>query len=87
MQIGTRWNVGVTPPLTLPEPMLAAISEVEAGLEPTQRERWSWTLTWLERHPVAELDDGTTISWLPDIGEVTVDRLDEDDDVNGGPYA
>ncbi|MCD7100812.1 hypothetical protein [Pseudoclavibacter sp. 13-3] len=86
MQIGTRWNVGATPPLTLPAPMLTAISETESALEPAQRERWSWTLTWLERRPVAELDDGTTISWLPDIGEVAIDRLDEDDDINGGPY-
>jgi hypothetical protein len=58
MQLGTRWSVRATPP-RLPEPLLARIAEVEAGLPADTTLRW--TLTWLEGRPIVELDDGTTL--------------------------
>lgn len=70
MQLGTRWNVGGEPPARLPEPVVAAIRGIEAGLG--DRPDWRWTLTWLEGRPVVELDDGTTIRVNPD-GEVLVE--------------
>jgi hypothetical protein len=62
MQLGTRWDVGATPPARLDAEVLAAIAEVEAGLAPDARAGLRWTLTWLEGRPVAELDDGTTVT-------------------------
>lgn len=60
MQLGTRWSVRTPPPARLPEAVLARIAEVEAGLPADTTLRW--TLTWLEGHPVVELDDGTVIA-------------------------
>ena len=37
----------------------------------TETEQWRWTLTWLEGHPIAELDDGTVVREGYD-GSVTV---------------
>lgn len=79
MQIGSRWPVGARPP-ALPQPVLDRVTELEAELTESQRARWGWTLTWLERHPVVELDDGTVITWRPQLGEAVVDRPD---DING----
>lgn len=59
MQLGTRWNVGDDAPARLPDPVVAAVREVEAEIG--DRPGWRWTLTWLEGRPVVELDDGTTI--------------------------
>jgi nitroreductase len=59
MQLGTRWSVRATPPARLPEPLLARIAEVEAGLPDDTTLRW--TLTWLEGRAIVELDDGTTL--------------------------
>ncbi|HWL03301.1 MAG TPA: hypothetical protein VNQ52_13145 [Microbacteriaceae bacterium] len=63
MQLGTRWDVGAEPPESLSEAMLRAIARVEAELEADGIDAagWRWTLTWLERRPVAELDDGTIV--------------------------
>lgn len=63
MQLGTRWDVGDEPPAQLPEGVLLAIQRVEAELETDGIDAvgWRWTLTWLERRPVVELDDGTRI--------------------------
>ena len=63
MQLGTRWSVGDTPPATLPAAVLAAIVAVESDLIGTDTATWRWTLTWLERKPVVQLDDGTTIRY------------------------
>ncbi|WP_066515571.1 hypothetical protein [Curtobacterium ammoniigenes] len=73
MQLGTRWNVGGQPPGNLPESVLVAIREVEDELagESVDTALWRWTLTWLERRPIVELDDGTTIRLASD-GRATV---------------
>jgi len=41
--------------------MKEAIRGVEAEVSDTDTSMWRWTLTWLERHPVAELEDGTVV--------------------------
>jgi hypothetical protein len=61
MQLGTRWSVGGEPPSRLSEAMKAAIASVEAELTNQDTSLWRWTLTWLEGHPVAELEDGTVV--------------------------
>lgn len=62
MQLGTRWDVGATPPARLDPEVLAAIAAVEASLAPEAGGGLRWTLTWLEGRPVAELDDGATVT-------------------------
>ncbi len=71
MQLGTRWSVGDTPPATLPAAVLAAIIATEAELSGAHTATWRWTLTWLERKPVVQLDDGTTLRFDPSTNEVT----------------
>lgn len=63
MQLGTRWDVGDEAPGALSDAMLRAIARVEAELEADGIDAagWRWTLTWLERRPIAELDDGTIV--------------------------
>lgn len=61
MQLGTRWSVGEEPPSRLSELMKAAISGVENERATKGTTGWRWTLTWLEGHPRAELDDGTVV--------------------------
>ncbi len=41
--------------------MKDAIRGVESGLAGVDTSLWRWTLTWLEGHPVAELEDGTIV--------------------------
>lgn len=72
MQLGTRWSVGDTPPATLPAAVLAAIIAVEADLTGVDTATWRWTLTWLERKPIVQLDDGTTLRFDPATNEVMV---------------
>lgn len=74
MQLGTRWNVGATPPPRLTDDVLAAIADIESELTEIDTAQWRWTLTWLEGRPVVELDDGTTIRVGHD-GAVTVERV------------
>ncbi len=61
MDLGTRWSVGTEPPSRLSDAMKDAIAGVEAQLGDVDTSMWRWTLTWLERHPVAELEDGTIV--------------------------
>jgi hypothetical protein len=61
VQLGTRWSVGATPPPRLSAEMVAVIGDVETELDGTDTTQWRWTLTWLEGHPIAELDDGTIV--------------------------
>jgi hypothetical protein len=75
MQLGTRWNVGASAPTQLPDAVLAAIARVESELGGVDTTGWRWTLTWLERRPVLELDDGTTIRVGHD-GLVSVEDAD-----------
>ncbi len=70
MQLGTRWDVGDEPPSALDAAVLRAIGRVEAELETdgVDAAGWRWTLTWLERRAVVELDDGTIVREEPDGG-------------------
>lgn len=63
MQLGTRWSVGDPAPASLPQVVLDAVAGVEADLAQVDTTQWRWTLTWLERKPVVQLDDGTTIRY------------------------
>jgi hypothetical protein len=78
MQLGTRWGFGATPPARLTVSMTNAIAAVEAGRSDGADDpaRWSWTLTWLEGHPIAELDDGTVVREGYD-GSITVTQEDD----------
>ena len=86
MQLGTRWPVGSPAPDRIPEPMRAAIRTVEAELadadQPT--DGWAWTLTYLERRPIVDLDDGTRIRMSDDevalVTSVELDEAAEDDE-------
>lgn len=81
MQLGTRWTVGATPPDNVPTPVRTAIAaeEQELLVQGVDASSWRWTLTWLERRPVVELDDGTTIRQHAD-GSVELTRPDAEDD-------
>lgn len=57
--LGTRWRFGSPPPARLPGPAAAAVARAEEDLRETAPESASWTLTWLEGRPVAELDHET----------------------------
>jgi hypothetical protein len=61
MDLGTRWSVGAEAPGRLSTAMKDAIAEVEVERESLDTSMWRWTLTWLEGHPVAELEDGTIV--------------------------
>ena len=61
MQLGTRWSVGAEPPSRLSAEMQDAIRGVEEEREGLDTSLWRWTLTWLEGHPVAELEDGSVV--------------------------
>lgn len=74
MQLGTRWSVGANAPAELPEVVLLAVKTVEDDLAKlsTDTSEWRWTLTWLERRPVVELDDGTIIRYDPSDDAATI---------------
>ncbi|MDQ1545457.1 MAG: hypothetical protein QOH69_361 [Actinomycetota bacterium] len=61
MDLGTRWSFGGEPPTRLSDAMQDAIHGVEDGFPDVDTSQWRWTLTWLEGHPVAELEDGTIV--------------------------
>jgi hypothetical protein len=65
MQLGTRWSVGGATPDRLPSAVVEAVARVEQELaaQSVDASTWRWTLTWLERKPVVELDDGTVIRY------------------------
>ena len=65
MQLGTRWPVGGQTPDRLPAAVVEAVARVEGELvaQEVDTSAWRWTLTWLERKPVVELDDGTVIRY------------------------
>jgi hypothetical protein len=56
--LGTRWRFGTPPPARLPEAAASAVSRAEQELRDgdSAPDGASWTLTWLEGRPVAELD-------------------------------
>ena len=80
MQLGTRWSVGDRPPGGLPEVVVEAVRTVEDELraEDVDARGWGWTLTWLERLPIIELDDGTIVTYNPVEDTATIRQHDED---------
>ncbi|WOF24582.1 hypothetical protein N8K70_07985 [Microbacterium betulae] len=60
MRMGTRWPAGSTPPAGVPAGLRDEIARVEADLAP-EAPHPSWTLTWLEDRPIAELDSGIEV--------------------------
>ncbi|MET1053041.1 MAG: hypothetical protein ABWX65_10415 [Mycetocola sp.] len=84
MQLGTRWTVGDPPPVGLPDVVVAAVrtAEDELSAEDVDTRDWRWTLTWLERRPVIELDDGTVITYnaVADTATIRQHDADETDD-------
>ncbi|MFT4135104.1 hypothetical protein [Microbacterium sp.] len=60
MRMGTRWSAGSEPPAAVPAALRETISAVERDLPPGAP-RPSWTLTWLEGRPIAELDTGVIV--------------------------
>jgi len=77
MQLGTRWSAGGAPPERLSEAMRSAIRSVEVERAALDTSMWRWTLTWLEGHPRAELEDGTVVREDYD-GSIIVDVDDLD---------
>ncbi|MDN3309445.1 hypothetical protein QWJ90_00690 [Microbacterium oryzae] len=65
MQLGTRWSVGSEPPASVPAELRPEIARVEAELADGPG-RASWTLTWLEGRPIAELDAGFEVLLDPE---------------------
>jgi len=74
MQLGTRWSVGGKAPDELPAVVLQAIETVESDVREVGADTttWRWTLTWLEKKPVVELDDGTVIRYEPGDDSATI---------------
>jgi hypothetical protein len=81
VQLGTRWPLGSPPPASLPPVVGAAIRSVEAELGDAETDTagWNWTLTYLERRPIVDLDDGTRIRYLPDEDHAVVTSVDLDE--------
>ncbi len=77
MRLGTRWAAGATAPAAAAA-LADAIAQAEESLS-TGGPAASWTLTWLEGRPVAELDDGAavTVVSLDHDGAVVVRRDEE----------
>jgi hypothetical protein len=87
MQLGTRWSVGQKPPAAVPVELHAQIQAVEDTITQGQYAGVglpSWTLTWLERRPVAELDTGVIV-YLGADGTARV-RKDDDDEFAPGDH-
>jgi hypothetical protein len=61
MQLGLRFSIGHAP-TTLPPSLLERIAEVEGTLSDEEKSTLRWTLTWLERRPIVELDNGVALS-------------------------
>ena len=73
MQLGARWRVGDPPHRSVPPTLHDSIALQEAQHPGAA----SWTLTWLEGKPIAELDTGVIVT-LDEDGE-PVARHDPDD--------
>lgn len=80
MRLGTRWLSGDPVPAAVPTELHAQIAAVDTAIDRDLlgQPRPSWTLTFLENRPVAELDTGVLVE-LTSSGEVVV-RHDIDDD-------
>ena len=80
MQLGTRWTSGDEPPAAVPAALRDQIAAVDAALpaDPLGQPAPRWTLTWLERRPIAELDTGVIVT-LDAAGDAIVTHDDEAD--------
>lgn len=80
MQLGTRWTSGDEPPAAVPVSIRAAIAGVDASIpgDDLGQPRPRWTLTFLERRPVAELETGVIV--ILDADGTAVVRHDIDDE-------
>ena len=80
MQLGTRWTAGQQPPAAVPQALHTQIAAVERDLpkDALGAAAPRWTLTWLERRPVAELETGVIVTLDAD-GKAVV-RHDADDE-------
>ncbi|MCR2785510.1 MULTISPECIES: hypothetical protein [unclassified Microbacterium] len=80
MQLGTRWTSGDEPPAAVPDVLREQIRAVDRAMPGDElgQPRPRWTLTWLERRPIAELDTGVTVT-LDAHGNAVVGH-DPDDD-------
>jgi len=80
MQLGTRWTAGQQPPAAVPDILHAQIAAVERDLpkDALGAAAPRWTLTWLERRPVAELETGVIVT-VDAAGDVIVRHDDEDE--------
>lgn len=87
MQLGTRWTAGERPPAAVPAELHEQIAAVEAGLPADQlgQPKPKWTLTWLERRPIAELDLGVIVT-LDANGRAVV-RHDDDEQFSNRDHA
>ena len=81
MLLGTRWAVGAAAPASLPPVVLAAVRGVEEELRAggIDTRGWGWTLTYLERQPIVDLDDGTRIRYLLEQDHALITNADLDD--------
>ncbi|WP_105565298.1 hypothetical protein [Microbacterium halophytorum] len=61
MKLGTRWAAGAEPPSSVPEALRAEIARIDQTLA-QQGAAPSWTLTWLEGRPIAELATGIEVT-------------------------
>lgn len=61
MKLGTRWPAGSEPPASVPDALRAEIVRVDQTLAPLDAAP-SWTLTWLEGVPIAELPTGVEVT-------------------------
>lgn len=75
MRLGTRWTSGDEPPASLPAAFRDQVRAVDRVLDVDPRPKW--TLTWLEGHPVAELENGVVVS-LDAAGVAVVGQIDDD---------
>ncbi|AYG05135.1 hypothetical protein [Gryllotalpicola protaetiae] len=78
MRLGTRWPIGAEAPASLPDVVVAAVKAVEDELaaDGVDASTWRWTLTWLERKPVVELDDGTVVRYNAETDTATITSND-----------
>lgn len=65
MRLGARWPAGQTPHQSVPAELHHAI-QLQESLHPSAQ---SWTLTWLEGRPRADLD-GEVLLTMDDTGQV-----------------
>lgn len=80
MQLGTRWVSGEEPPAAVPAVLRPQIAAVDRSIpaDDLGQPRPRWTLTFLERRPIAELDTGVIVE-VTAAGDVVV-RHDVEDE-------